>query len=258
MHEILTIAQKEIIDGMRDFRSVLASTFYALMGPVVVGLVFLAVRGKSGDSAAVLTGMTAVFTLVSAFVGGMNVAMDTVAGERERKSLLPLLLNAVPRENIIIGKWLAVSFFAVSGLAIDVLGFAMVFALSGVHVSSNISSLLGVALGLTSLALLAASAQLLISTAAHAAKEAQTYLSLIVFAPMGVGMFLVFSSAARHAWLTYLPLVGQQLQLQAWTNGKAIGIVQPAVLTYLTLGFALLLLLVSTNRLRRDEILYGN
>ena len=257
MHEILTIARKEIIDGMRDFRSVLASTFYALMGPVVVGLVSLAVRDKSGSSG-VLTGMMAVFTLVAAFVGGMNVAMDTVAGERERKSLLPLLLNAVPRERIVVGKWLAVSFFAVVGLAIDVLGFGVVFALCGIHVPTDLSSLLAVTVGLGSLALLAAAAQLLISTASHAAKEAQTYLSLIVFAPMGIGMFLIFSPAARHAWLSYLPLMGQQLQLEAWVNGGAIGFVRPLMLAWLTLSFAFLLLLVSTNRLRRDEILYGN
>lgn len=257
MREILTVARKEIVDGMRDFRSALASTFYALMGPVVVGLVSLAVKDKSSSST-VLTGMMSVFTLVAAFVGGMNVAMDTVAGERERKSLLPLLLNAVPRECIVLGKWLAVSFFAVIGLAIDVLGFAVVFALCGIHVPTDLISLLAVTAGLASLALLAASAQLLISTASHAAKEAQTYLSLIVFAPMGIGMFLVFSPAARHAWLSDLPLMGQQLQLEAWVNGREIGIVQPLILAWLTLSLAVLLLLVSTNRLRRDEILYGN
>src|SRR5215469_234002 len=115
MNAILTVARKEIVDGMRDFRSLLASTFYALMGPVAVGLVSLAEREKWG-SGGVLTGIMEVFSLVAAFVGGMNVAMDTVAGERERKSLLPLLLNAVPRERIAMGKWLAVSFFAVIGL----------------------------------------------------------------------------------------------------------------------------------------------
>jgi hypothetical protein len=123
MNQILTIARKEIADGLRDSRSVVASLAYALMGPVVVGLVSMTVHGKTG-SEAVLTGMMAIFTLVSGFVGGMNVAMDTVAGERERKSLLPLLMNAVPRTSVVLGKWLAVSFFAIGGLAINVLGFA--------------------------------------------------------------------------------------------------------------------------------------
>lgn len=257
MNEIVIIARKEIVDGMRDFRSLLASTFYALMGPVVVGLVSLAVRDKSG-SAGVLTGMMAVFTLVAAFVGGMNVAMDTFAGERERRSLLPLLLNAVPRERIVIGKWLAVSLFAVVGLAIDALGFVGVFALCGIHVPINFIPMLAVAAGLGSLALLAASAQLLISMASRTPKEAQTYLSLVVFAPMGLGMFLLFSPVARHAWLSYLPLIGQQLQLETWMAGGEIGILQPLALAWLTVSFAVLLLLVSINSLWRDEILYGN
>src|ERR1039458_2267716 len=66
----------------------------------------------------VLIGMMSVFTLVAAFVGGMNVAMDTVAGERERQSLLPLLMNRVRRREIVLGKWLAgglLSFRSVCG-----------------------------------------------------------------------------------------------------------------------------------------------
>ncbi|HKF01645.1 MAG TPA: ABC transporter permease subunit [Candidatus Sulfotelmatobacter sp.] len=259
MNHVLTIARKEIVDGARDFRSLLASFLYAIMGPLVVGLVSLAVRGTSTSGAAVQTSMMAVFTLVSAFVGGMNVAMDTVAGERERRSLLPLLLTAVPREAIMLGKWLAVSFFALAGLFVDLLGFAVVLALTGIHSPAlSLPGLVLLALGLFSLPLLAAAMQLLISTASHAIKEAQTYLSLIVFAPMGVGMFMVFSPAAKHAWLGYLPIVGQQLQLEAWFSGQPIGLWQPLALGYLTLALTFLALMAAANRLRRDEILYGN
>jgi len=35
----------------------------------------------------VLIAMMSIFTMVSAFVGGMNVAMDSIAGERERRAL---------------------------------------------------------------------------------------------------------------------------------------------------------------------------
>jgi sodium transport system permease protein len=69
---------------------------YALMGPAVIFMVSMAVRMAVGKDA-VLIGMMSIFTLVAAFVGGMNVAMDTVAGERERQSLLPLLMNPVRR-----------------------------------------------------------------------------------------------------------------------------------------------------------------
>jgi len=200
----------------------------------------------------------AIFTLVSAFVGGMNVAMDTVAGERERKSLLPLLLNAVPRERIVIGKWLAVSFFAVAGLVINIAGFAVVLVISGMRPAIGFRALLVLGCGLLSLPLLAASVQLLISTASHAVKEAQTYLSLVVFLPMAIGMFLVFSKAAEHGWLVYVPLVGQQMQLVSWMNGQTVDMWQPLVLGCLTVTVSVLGLLISNNRLHRDEILYGN
>jgi sodium transport system permease protein len=189
----------------------------------------------------------------------MNVAMDTIAGERERRSLLPLLLTAVPREEIMLGKWLAVSFFALAGLLINLLGFIVVLAFTGMHLPAfSASQLALITFGLFSLPLLAAAMQLLISTASHATKEAQTYLSLVVFAPMGVGMLMVFSPLAKHAWLAYLPIVGQQLQLEAWFNGQASGLWQPLALGYLTLAATFLALMAATNRLRRDEILYGN
>lgn len=259
MNPALTIAHKEIVDGLRDVRSVVAALFYALMGPIVVGLVSLATRAKPGSGAAFLPGMMAIFTLVSAFVGGMNVAMDTVAGERERHSLLPLLLNPVGRRTVILGKWLSVSFFALVGLAVTVLGFLIVFLTSGIPVPAlGPGVLLASAFGLFSLPLFAASVQLLISTVSRTVKEAQTYLSLVVFLPMGMGMFLVFYPAARKAWSAFLPLLGQQLQLEGLMNGQPVGLFQSAVLGYLTIVLAILFLLLSANRLQRDEIIYGN
>ena len=71
-------------------------------------------------------------------------------------------------------------------------------------------------------------------------------------------MLMIFSPLAQHAWLGYLPMVGQQLQLEAWVSGQPIGLWQPVALGYLTLAVTFLALMAATNRLRRDEILYGN
>ena len=261
MNQALTIAHKEILDGLRDVRSIVASLFYALMGPAVVGLVSMATRAnaKPDSGASVLTSMMAIFTLVAAFVGGMNVAMDTVAGERERRSLLPLLLNPVSRRSVVLGKWLAVSFFALAGLIVNGLGFLLVLAKAGIHLTAFGTYLwLPVAMGVFSLPLLAASIQLLISTISRGVKEAQTYLSLLVFLPMGIGMFLVFSPAARQAWLAVVPLVGQQLQMEAMMNGRDVGLFNPILLGCLTVALAIVVLLVAADRLQRDEIIYGN
>ena len=254
----LVIARKEIVDSGRDTRSVISFLLYALMGPLAVGLISLspAIRGGSQSP---LAGLMSVFTLVSAFASGMNVAMDTIAGERERRSLVPLLLNPVHRRNIILGKWLAVSLFSIAGLTVTLLGFSVVFVASGMHIQAAWPRLLlAMALGIFPLPLLAASIQLLLSTACRSVKEAQSYLSMVVFLPMGVGMFLVFFPAARRAWFGFLPLMGQQLHLQRLMDGRDIPLLQSIALGCLTLALAMLVMLVSSNRLQRDEIIYGN
>ena len=254
LNPVLIIARKEAVDSLRDTRSVVSSLLYALMGPAVVFMVSRAVRVDG-----VLIGMMSVFTLVAAFVGGMNVAMDTVAGERERQSLLPLLMNPVRRREIVLGKWLAVGLFSAAGLILNLAGFAMVFACGGVHLPVSAPRLLlAVAAGILPLALLAASIQLLISTVCRAAKEAQTYLSMLVFLPMGLGLFQVFFPAAARGWFAFLPVIGQQLQLERWIKGGAAPFGPAAALGCLTAALAVLVLEVAANRLHRDEIVYGN
>jgi sodium transport system permease protein len=258
LSQSLVIAQKEIVESLRDIRSVISFLLYALMGPLAVGLVSLSPAIK-GASQSPLAGLMSVFTLVSAFTSGMHVAIDTIAGERERQSLLPLLLNPVHRRNIILGKWLAVSLFSIVGLTVTLLGFSVVFATSGMHIQAAWPRLLlAMALGVFPLPFLAASIQLLLSAACRSVKEAQSYLSMVVFLPMGAGMFLVFFPAARRAWVSLLPLVGQQLHLQSLMDGRAVPLPQSIVLGFLTVALAMLVLLVSANRLQRDEIIYGN
>jgi sodium transport system permease protein len=254
------VARKEIIDGLRDYRAVVSTVLYALMGPLVVGLVFMgsAAGERPGPRAAVLAGMMSVFTLVAAFVGGMNVAMDTVAGERERRSLLPLLLNPVPRLDILLGKWLAISVFSIGAFTLNFVGFAVILASSGMRIETWARLLPAILFGIFPLPLFAASVQLFISTVCRAVKEAQTYLSLIVFLPMGIGMFVVFFPAARRMWWDSLPLVGQQLQLELLAGGKEVHLLQPVVLGLSTVTLAILVLLIAANRLQRDEIIYGS
>jgi sodium transport system permease protein len=247
----LIVARKEAVDSLRDTRSVISSAMYALMGPAVVFMVSMAVRTD-----AVPIGMMSVFTLVAAFVGGMNVAMDTVAGERERQSLLPLLMNPVRRREILLGKWLAITLFSLAGLILNLAGFAIVFARAGMHLPWP--ALLAMCAAILPLALLAAAIQLLISTVCRSSKEAQTYLSMLVFLPMGLGLFQVFFPAAARGWFAFLPVIGQQLQLAQWVKGGGASFGPAAALGCFTAALALLVLEFAANRLHRDEIVYGN
>src|SRR5512139_1757686 len=102
MRDSLVVARKEIRDHRRDTRSLASTAMYALMGPAVVLLVTFSPVGGGNRRPDLLLSMASVFALVAAFTGGMNIAMDSMAGERERRSLVPLLLNAVPRLSVVV------------------------------------------------------------------------------------------------------------------------------------------------------------
>jgi len=244
LNPIVTVAAKELLDGWRDRRAIVSAALYSLMGPGVVAMVSLAVH----DSQPVLVAMMSVFTLVAAFVGGMNVAMDAIAGERERRSLVPLLIHPVSRLDLLLGKWLAVAVFGAAGLALNLVGFAILF-----HRLPPPLLLLG----LVPLALLAAALEIWISTLCRGIKEAHTYLSMLVFLPMGLGMFMVFSPVAGRGWWRFVPVAGHQLQLAAGMGGARADLPALLLLGLETAILAGLAVVAAAHRLEQDDVVYG-
>ena len=93
------------------------------MGPVVILLVAQSPAAAKGG-APLLLSMMSVFALVSAFTGGMYLALDATAGERERGSLVPLLLNPVSRRCISSpASGSRVAMLRGRGLALNLAGF---------------------------------------------------------------------------------------------------------------------------------------
>ncbi|MGZ3459905.1 MAG: ABC transporter permease, partial [Archangium sp.] len=80
-----------------------------LAAPVRVEQVDLATPERLAAS---ILNMIPIFLVMACFIGGLNVAIDTMAGERERGSLEPLLLNPVERGTLVLGKWLATTVFS--------------------------------------------------------------------------------------------------------------------------------------------------
>ena len=56
-----------------------------------------------------ITGMLPYFVMMAVLYGALNAALDTTAGERERGSLEPLLMNPTERWALVAGKWGAVA-----------------------------------------------------------------------------------------------------------------------------------------------------
>jgi sodium transport system permease protein len=259
----LIVAAKEIVDHVRDVRSMASAALYALMGPAVVLLVIIA-AGQSGDaSGQPWTTMAAVFTLVAAFTGAMSVATDLIAGERERRSLLPLLASTPEGRPIITGKWLASTAFAAAGFGTTVVAFGLAFALAGLPLP-NVAALVSIAPALVCLPPLTAALEIFVSTRCRSTKEANTYLSMMTFIVMAGAMWLAFRPDALGGWWRVLPLVGHQRMLEAGFGGGFPSIVQGVMMALTGIGLALstaaltLLIVAATWRsFGRHEAVYG-
>ena len=166
-----------------------------------------------------------IFMLLAAFIGGMSVAADVAAGERERGSLESLLLHPVSRASIVSGKWLAVS---AAALATVRSRWPMSYA---VMQHPRLQQLdLPIGLGATDallccallapLALAAAAVQLLIAFQARTYKEAQTKLSMLIFLPMIPGFLFAFGSIAPSPWMAFAPMIGQHMLLTDIVRGR--------------------------------------
>jgi len=255
MSACFTIAFKELRDHLRDTRSLLSAAMYALMGPVVILLVSQSPLVATGGDRLLLS-MMSVFTLVSAFTGGMFVALDSTAGERERGSLVPLLLNPVSRMRLIVGKWIAVAVFALAGLALNLMAFTAIFEWRGVDPPTQLRLvfLLWIVAGLVPLTLFGAALDLLTGATSRTTKDGHTRLSLVMLVPMMVGMFLVFFPSWISRWWFAVPVVGQQALIGTGLRGETVPLWQAGTLALLTTATAFAALWAAARALTRDEI----
>jgi sodium transport system permease protein len=250
----MTVALKEIRDHRRDRRSLVSAAMYSLMGPLVILLVAQSSAAATGGVPLLLS-MMSVFTIVAAFTGGMFLAVDATAGERERGSLVPLLLNPVPSLHLIAGKWIAVATFAVAGLMMNLAGFTMVLEWSGVEppVGTTGPLLLSIVCGLIPVALLGASLHVLTGAASRNSKDAHARVSMVALVPMMTGLFLVFFPNTIGRWWFAIPVIGQQALIGDALRGHAVSLLQAGTLAVLTLTAATALLLLAGRVMRRDE-----
>ena len=157
-----------------------------------------------------------IYVLMAAFVAGLGIAIDGTAGERERKSLEPLLINPIRPIDIIFGKWFASGTFALLGmLATLVLCVVAMFALpiEEIGLSFEISTKQALALLMVSLPVpyIAASLQILLGLFAKSFKDAQSYIGILVILPMVPVIIRQFMPFVTEPWMAGIPIFAQSV-----------------------------------------------
>jgi sodium transport system permease protein len=212
--------------------------------------------------AANLLNVVPLFLMLAALVGGMNVAIDTTAGERERSSLEPLLLNPVPRRTLVLGKWLATSLASLAVATVTLFGFMITVRFLpleelGMKVLLGPYQALVMWSAIAPLALFGAGLQMLIATFARSFKEAQTYLNLLNLLPMAPSMLLMFEPARSAAWMLPLPALAQVGTVVDVMRGEFVPAWHIAVILLSSLAYTALCLSALVRLLAREQIIFG-
>src|SRR6185437_2047868 len=146
------------------------------------------------------------FFVIAIYIGGMYLAIDLTAGERERQSLEPLFANPVARWRILVGKLGAISAFSLASLVLTVIAFVIA---GGFLPTAKLGMSFDLGAGFVADAILLELQ--LIAAFAKSYREAQTYLGFLMIVPIiHSALMAVLQVKAAH-WMYAVPLLGQQL-----------------------------------------------
>lgn len=179
----------------------------------------------ASSRAAMLLATVPFFLVMAVFTGGMAVAIDVTAGERERHSLEPLFAAPVPRSALVLGKVGATALFSSLALAETLLGFGLVPVAVPAHrlgFSVHLDPWMLFDTFVLSVPMLVLAASLLVVVAARARtfRAAQTSLSLLMLLPSLPGMALGIVSVHVPAWARAVPFFAQQELITRMLRGE--------------------------------------
>ena len=199
--------------------------------------------------AAQFTAMLAFFVLLAVVSGALNAALDSTAGERERGSLEPLLMNPVSGLTLVVGKWGAVA--AVS-FAVAVLSCVSFLPGQWLLRSDTLQAMFQFGwreVGLFLVVLLpfaaAASAVLMaVAIRCKSYKEAQANSTVVMLAVSLLPMVSLFNQTGEEAWHLWVPALAQNTLMLRVLKGEGFTTTQVlvpllvcALLTFVGLWF---------------------
>ena len=244
-------------NGIAQLRLQIRGVSPLLAVPVAVNDIDVATpTGK----AVVVLGFMTYFVLFAMLMGGLYLAIDSTAGERERGSLEALLSLPVARGSLVGGKILATCAYMCLSLAISLIAFVFVFRfvpLERLGMSAN----LGVATALEFFAIclpfvpLGAALMTLVASFTRTYREAQTYLTMVLLVPTLPIAFASIYSLKTKSSLMFVPSLSQHLLMTSVLKDERIYVLDVIASAGSSLAIALLLMLLTARHWRRETML---
>lgn len=176
---------------------------------------------------AMVLAMLPYFVMMGLFVSGMSVAIDSTAGEKERRTLEPLLINPLPRWQLVAGKLLAATTFTLISLALSLLAFMIGIGFipaEGLNLRLNLDPAMAVHIWLLTapVGFLAAGLLVVLASFARSFREAQSYMGLVVLVPMLPTLWMFINPLKPALWMMTVPLLSQSVLIVELMRGNPV------------------------------------
>jgi ABC-type Na+ efflux pump, permease component len=185
------------------------------------------IQGGASRGTLMLATFLPYIMALSAIMGGIYLANDSVAGEKERGTLETLLVTPASRRDLVLGKFLAVAAIALVSGSLSLIGLLWPFAIklpafswmSESGLSLRPAAVAAMFLVQLPLAVLGAGLLLSISTFARNQKEAQSYLGpVILCASVAALLSMMIKAEAPLVW-AFVPITNAALVLKQALEG---------------------------------------
>jgi sodium transport system permease protein len=195
--------------------------------------------------------------ILSAFLGTVQLVVDTTAGERERQSLEPLLATPARRGAIVSGKIAAACAVGVTALLLTMISLKV-----GAQLSPGIGRQMDVgttAIGkmlfiLLPMVFIGGSLLTFIAAGAKSVKEAQSYMGVLILLPMIPTLILMVSPVKNQPWMFAVPFLAQNQMLLKVIRSETIEPLTWAVYLAAGFGLAAVLWFAATRRYHQEKL----
>ena len=195
------------------------------------------VKVGESSSSQFLVQLLPYFIVIWAFFGALSSASDIVSGEKERQTLETLLISPAPRNQIAIGKLLALIAASLTATTMAVLSIFMMYYLKLDFLKQmfenglglTFSGLIVIIITLLPTCALFGSILLAITSYAKNTREAQTYLSqasMFVTMPAAFSQIIGFTDFAQSKVVYAIPILNTANVIRNALMGRydAVGI----------------------------------